>query len=106
MRRLLQSRWLRALLAWTAFIAVPVVLLWPTATAPFPPCNYQGAGNPDPTVPTCPPDNANYDAIGVSLLTLLWLAGISVGLMAFAISWFRSRGKTHSSMPRDPPIRR
>lgn len=88
MRRLLQSPWFRALLIWTVVIAVLVVPLWPAASTPFPACNYPGAVAPDNGLATCPPDNANYEAIGVSLLVLLWLAGVLVGFIAFALSRF------------------
>jgi hypothetical protein len=78
-------------LIWTAFIAVPVVLLWPAANAPLAPCNYRGAGNQDPALPTCPPDNANYEAVLMSLLIVVWLAGIVIGLALLAISRFLRR---------------
>lgn len=88
MRSLLRRRGLLVLLIWTALIAVPVVQLRPAANTPSPPCNYQGAGNQGPALPTCPPDDANYEAIGMSLLILLWLAGVIIGLIAMGISWF------------------
>ncbi len=91
MRRLIWGRWLWVLLIWTSFIAVPMVLLWPAATAQPSACNYQGAVNQDPALPTCPPDNANYEAILMSLLILLWLAGTVIGLGAVAISRFVRR---------------
>ncbi len=86
MRRLIQSSWFRALLIWTAIVAVLVIPLLPEALTPLPPCNYHGAVNQDPALPTCPPDNANYVAIGMSLLVLLWLAVASIGLIAFALT--------------------
>lgn len=95
---LLRRRGLLVLLIWTAFIAVPVVQLWPAANTTSPPCNYQGAGNQDPALPTCPPDDANYEAIGMSLLILLWLAGIVIGLIAVGVSWFVRR-RTQASQP-------
>jgi hypothetical protein len=88
MRRLFQSPWFRALLIWTAIVAVLVIPLLPEAMTPFPPCNYHGAVNQDPGLPTCPPDNANYGAIGLALLVLLWLAVASIGLIAFAVTRF------------------
>ena len=103
MRRLFRSRWLWVLLIWTAFIAVPVVQLWPAANAPLPPCNYQGLGNEENGLLTCPPDNANYEAIGMSLLILLWLAGIVIGLIAFAISRFVRRQGRRGSESRAAP---
>ena len=93
MRRLPRRRGLLVLLIWTAFIAVPVVQLWPAANTPSSPCNYQGAGNQDPALPTCPPDDANYGAIGMSLLILLWLAGVVIGLVALGMSRVLSRSK-------------
>jgi hypothetical protein len=85
-RRLLGSRWVRAFVIWTALIAVLIVPLWPAASAPFPPCAYQGAANQDTGLPPCPPDNANYEAIGVFLLILLWSSGIVILLLAFALA--------------------
>lgn len=69
-------------------LAVLVVPLWPAATTPFPPCNYPGAVNPDNRLATCPPDNANYEAIALSLLVLLWLAVVLIGLISFALARF------------------
>jgi hypothetical protein len=86
MGRLIRNPWLRALLIWTTILAVPIILLLPDALAPLPPCNYQGVVNPDPALPTCPPDYANYAAIGASLLALLWLAGGLIGLVGFALT--------------------
>ena len=88
MRRLFRSPWFRALLIWTAIVAVLVISLLPEAMTPFPPCTYHGVVNPDPALPTCPPDYANYGTIGVSLLVLLWLAVASIGLTAFALTRF------------------
>lgn len=88
MGRLFRNPWLRALLIWTAILAVLVISLLPEAMTPLPPCNYHGVVNPDPALPTCPPDAANYGVIGVSLLVLLWLAGGSIGLIAFALTRF------------------
>ena len=86
MASLLRNPWLRALLIWTAIVAVLVISLLPDAMTPFPPCNYHGVINPDPSLPTCPPDSANYAAIGASLLVMLWLAVVSIGLTAFAMT--------------------
>lgn len=86
MRRVFRNPWLRALLIWTAIIAALVISLLPEAITPFPPCNYHGVINPDPSLATCPPDSANYEAIGASLLVLLWLAVVSIGLTAFALT--------------------
>lgn len=101
MRRLLRSRWFWALLIWTAVIAVLGVPLWPAASTPLPPCNYPGAIAPENGLPTCPPDNANYEAIAVSLLVLLWLAVVLMGLIAFALSrfmrWRRRQGVDRDS---------
>ncbi len=88
MGRLFRNPWLRALLIWTAILAVPVISLLPEAMTPLPPCNHHGVVNPDPTLPTCPPDDANYEAIGASLLVLLWLAVASIGLAAFVLTRF------------------
>jgi hypothetical protein len=90
------------LLIWTAFLAIPVVQLWPEATAPSPLCNSQGAGNQDPALPTCPPDNANYEAIGISLLIVLWLAGVVVALIALGISWLARWRKERAPTPPVP----
>lgn len=92
MRRLLRSGWIRAFLVWTAIIAVLIVPMWPAATTAFPPCNSGGATSPDPALPTCPPDNANYEAIGVFLYAVLWLIGAIIMLVAFAVSRARRRG--------------
>lgn len=97
-RRLLRNRSLVVLLIWTAFIAIPVVQLWPAASTLLPPCNYHGSGIQDPALPPCPPDGANYEAIGVSLLVVLWLAGLTIGLSALAISRFL-RGPSASQPP-------
>jgi hypothetical protein len=97
-RRLVRNRLIWVLLIWTVFIAVPIVLLWPAANAPLPPCNYPGGGAQDPALPTCPPDNANYEAILMSLLVLVWLAGIVCGLISLGISRFLRR--------RERPLRR
>jgi Trk-type K+ transport system membrane component len=93
-RRFFRSRWTLAFLTWTALIAVQVIPLWPAATAPFPPCVYQGADRPDPSLPVCPPDNANYEAIGVFLLLLVWLGGIGVLFVAFAVSRLAGRARS------------
>ncbi|HYI66951.1 MAG TPA: hypothetical protein VEW95_08525 [Candidatus Limnocylindrales bacterium] len=88
MRRLLRNRWLVVLVIWTAFLAIPAVQLWPAANTPAPACNYHGSGIQDPALPPCPPDGANYEAIGLSLLVVLWLAGVTIGLGALAVSRF------------------
>ena len=106
MRRLLRNRWLVVLLVWTAFIAIPVVQLWPAANTPPPACNYQGSGIQDPALPPCPPDDANYEAIGMSLLIVLWLAGVIIGLSAFGISRLVGRRGKRETLPSEPPIRR
>ena len=86
MRRVFRNPWLRALLIWTGIVAVLVISLLPDAMTPFPPCNYHGVTNPDPSLPTCPPDSANYGAIGASLLVLVWLAAFLIGLTLFALT--------------------
>ena len=86
MGRLIRNPWLQALLIWTAILAVLVIPLLPDAMTPLPPCNYHGVVNPDPALPTCPPDDANYAAIGAWLLALLWLAGGLIGLVAFGLT--------------------
>ncbi len=96
MSHLFRNPWLRALLIWTAIVAAVVISLLPEATTPLPPCNYREVINPDPALPFCPPDNANYAAIGVSLLVLLWLAVAAIGLIAFALPRFLRR------RPREP----
>lgn len=88
MLRLLHSRWLWALVLWTALIAVQVVLLAPGASAPRPACNYAGGVALDPSLPTCPPDDFNDAAVSALLLVFIWLAGVGVGLLALAISRF------------------
>ena len=88
MRRSVRNPWFRALLLWSIVIAALVLPLWPAASTPLPACNYAGGPALENGLPTCPPDNANYEAIGASLLVLLWLAGVMVGLMAFALAWF------------------
>ena len=97
----LRSPWFRALLLLTAAVAVMVLPLLPEAMTPFPPCDYHGITNPDPALPTCPPDNANYAAIGASLLVLLWLVAVSIGLIAFALTrLLRRHGRaSHRSSP-------
>jgi hypothetical protein len=96
MRRILRNPWSRALLIWSFMFALLVMPLWPAASTPLPACNYPGAVGPDNGLPTCPPDNANYEAIGISLLVLLWLAGVFVGFIAFALSRFL-RGRQRDS---------
>ena len=86
MHGLLLNPWFRALLILTAVVAVLVIPLLPEAMTPLPPCNYHGDPNPDPALPSCPPDNANYAGIGVFLLVLLWLAAASIGLIAYALT--------------------
>ena len=86
MRGFLPNPWFRALLILTAVVAVLAIPLLPEAMTPLPPCNYHEDPNPDPALPSCPPDNANYAAIGVFLLVLVWLAVASVGLIAFALT--------------------
>jgi hypothetical protein len=104
MRGVLRSPWFRALLILTAAVAVLVIPLLPEAMTPLPPCNYHEATNPDPALPTCPPDNANYGAIGVALLILLWLVAASVGLIAFALTRFlRTRYRPRRSPPDTRP---
>ena len=93
MRRLLRNRWLVVLVIWTAFLAVPAVQLWPAANAPTAPCNYHGSGVQDPALPPCPPDGANYEAIGLSLLIVLWLGGVIIGLAVFGIARLVRRRK-------------
>jgi hypothetical protein len=96
-RRLIRRRWFVVLLVWTAFLAIPLVQLWPEATATLPPCNYHGAANQDPALPPCPPDDANYEAIGVSLLIVVWLVGVVIGTIALGISWLVRRRKERAS---------
>ena len=102
MRRLFRSPWFRVLLIWTAIVAALVISLLPEAMTPFPPCNYHGVVNPDPALRTCPPDNANYAAAGVSLLILLWLAVASIGLTAFALTRFLRSRMQHVVSDRRP----
>ena len=92
-------------------VAVLVIPLLPEAMTPFPPCNYHGVVNPNPALPTCPLDSANYAAIGLSLLVLLWLAVASIGLTAFALTrlvrWLRQqRDLEHQAMPSEPSAHR
>jgi hypothetical protein len=99
------------LLIWTAMVAVLVIPLLPEAMTRFPPCNYHGVVNPDPALPTCPPDSANYAAIGLWLLVVLWLAVASIGLAAFALTrfvrWLRQqRDLEHQSRPSEPSAHR
>lgn len=92
MARLFRNPWL---LIWTAVLAVLVISLLAQAMTPLPPCNYHGVVNPDPALPTCPPDNANYGAIGASLLVVVWLAAGGIGLIAFTLArllWRAQRG--------------
>ncbi len=84
MRRLLRSPWIRVFLLWTAVIAVLAAPLVPAAATPLPRCAPNSASNPDPALPPCPPDDANYAAIGVFLLVVLWLAVGALLLIAFA----------------------
>jgi hypothetical protein len=91
--RLRRHPWLLTLAAWTVLIAVLVVPLLPAASAPFPPCNPGGAINPDPSLLTCPMDDANYEAIAVFLYLVLWAFGILVLVVAFAISRMARRSR-------------
>jgi hypothetical protein len=106
MRRLFRNRWLVVLLIWTAFLAVPAVQLWPAANTPTPPCNYHGSGVQDPALQTCPPDGANYEAIGMSLLVVLWLAGVTIGLTALGISRLVGKRRERVARPGEAPTRR
>ena len=63
--------------------------LWPAATTPFAPCAWPGVAAPDPALPPCPPDDANYEAIGVFLLLVLWAVGVVVLVVAFAVARVR-----------------
>jgi hypothetical protein len=85
-RNLLRSPWLRAFLLWTALIAIPVLLLWPAATTPFAPCVSPNATIPDPTLPPCPPDDANYEGIFILLLLILWAAGVAVVMVGYLVA--------------------
>ena len=87
----MRGPWFRAFLVWSVLFAVLALSLWPAASTPRPLCNPPGAVAPDNVLPTCPPDDANYAAIGLSLLTLLWVAGAVVWLMAFGAAWFGRR---------------
>jgi hypothetical protein len=91
MNRLFRNPWLRALLIWTVIVAALVIPLLPEAMTPLPPCNYREVINPDPALPPCPMDDANYAAIGVALLVLLWLVVAVIGLSAFALTRFLRR---------------
>ena len=96
MRRFLRGTWFRVFLLWSVLIAALALPMWPKAVTPREPCNYAGAVAPDNGLPTCPPDDANYEAIGVSLLIVLWVAGAVVWLTAFAAAWLwrrQARGK-------------
>jgi hypothetical protein len=100
MRRLLRSRWIVAFGVWTALFAVQIGSLLPAASAPWPPCAYQGAMNRDPALPPCPPDAVNVEGIAILLLLLFWLGGAMVLLLAFALSrlagWQRGRRRPSS----------
>ena len=93
MRGLLRSPWLRAFLLWTALIAIMIVPLWPAATTPFAPCALHGAAFPDPALPPCPPDNANYEGIGIFLLLLLWVGGVVILMVGSHIARVARRGR-------------
>ena len=86
MRNLLRSPWIRAFLLWTAIIAILVVPLWPAATTPFAPCVSPGEVSPDPALLPCPPDDANYEGIGIFLLLVLWTAGVVILLVGSFIA--------------------
>jgi hypothetical protein len=91
-RNLLRSPWIRAFLLWTALIAILVVPLWPAATTPFAPCVGPGEASPDPALPPCPPDDANYEGIGIFLLLVLWIAGVVILFVGFVIARVARRG--------------
>ena len=80
-----RSPWLRALLVWTAFIAILIVLRLPGASAP-PPCGAPSAGAPDPSLPSCGADYINLDALAICLLGLLWLAGLALEAVAWGVA--------------------
>jgi hypothetical protein len=100
MKRMFGSGWLRAFVIWTALIVVLTVPFWSAATTPSRPCAYPGAVNQDATLPPCPPDDANYEAIGIGLLVLLWFGGTAVLLVAFGLSrvrrWLGARRRISS----------
>jgi len=106
--RLRRHPWRLTLAAWTVLIAVLVVPLLPAASAPLPPCNPSGAINPDPSLITCPMDDANYEAIAVFLYLVLWAFGILVLVVAFAVSRIARRsgerpgGNTATDAPHRP----
>ncbi len=93
MPHLPRDPWLRAFVIWTAFIALLIVVRLPGASATRAPCNALGAGNPDPALPTCGMDDFNPDGILIFLLVVIWIGGVAIEALAFAISrlanWLR-----------------
>ena len=93
MRFLPRSPWLGLLLSWTAVIWVAIVLLLAIASVSYRPCNPIGAGNPDPALPTCGIDDFSIEGILAFLLFVVWVGGIVLEAVVFAISrlvkWLR-----------------
>jgi hypothetical protein len=90
LRSWLGHGWRLAFVIWTIVIVIAMVPSWPAATAPQPPCAYAGNPNPNPALPICPMDGANYAGLAVLLLFALWVIGLLVLLTAFVVSRRRS----------------
>jgi hypothetical protein len=88
---LTRNPWLRTFVIWTAIIALLIVLRLPGASVSPAPCNALGAGNPDPAFPTCAIDDFNADGLLIFLLVVLWIGGIAIEAVAFAISRLANR---------------
>jgi hypothetical protein len=82
----LSPPWVVAALLWTAPILLLIALNWAAATAMPAPCGYQGDPNRDLSLPPCPMDDVNVAAVFVVLLALLWIVGMIIVLLAYAIS--------------------
>lgn len=72
MSPLFRNRWVLVLILWTGLIAFAIVLNLPGATRAFPPCDY----GTDPSLPDCPPDAVNVDALWIIVLSVLWVGGV------------------------------
>jgi hypothetical protein len=72
MSPLFRNRWVLVLILWTGLIAFAIVLNLPGATRAFPPCDY----GTDPSLPRCPPDAVNVDALWIIVLSVLWVGGV------------------------------
>jgi len=93
--------WLGLLLSWSAVIWVAIVLLLAMASINRPPpCNPIGAGNPDPALPTCGIDDFSIEGIMAFLLFVVWVGGIVLEAVVFAISrlvkWLRPGSQSSS----------